>query len=240
MLVFGNRLYGKLLQCGESYVATWFFHVWFIPLFPLGSAVVLQPLEGNQVQTVKTSLQWRSVGLAYLRGWSVFLLLHGLLNWAENTPDDPSLYGPAVSALAVVLAVVGFFVLGRTDAATRARLELYREVFGYPVDLALLGPAADAVATSVHERLVAFGRTTAMNYRVMYDPATQWGLIALDPSMTDRGFLVHAMALARIERGRAQGEARAALDTLHDQIWARLQGLHAAPAPAWAPPAAHP
>ncbi|MFO0625960.1 MAG: hypothetical protein U0325_10125 [Polyangiales bacterium] len=240
MLVFGNRLYGKLLKCGESYVATWFFHVWFVPLIPLGSVVVLQHLDGNQVQTVKTSLQWRSLGLAYLRGWSVFLLLHGLLNWAEVTPEDPSLYGPVVSAVAVVLLVLGFAVLGRTDDATRARLEVYREVFGFPVDLALLGPAADGVAAAVHERLVSFGRTTAMNYRVMYDPATQWGLIALDPSMTDRAFLVHAMCLARIERARAQGESRAALDTLHDQIWARLQGLHAPAATAWAPPAAHP
>ena len=40
MLVFGMRLYGRTHRCGESYVATWFFHIWFIPRLPLGSVVV--------------------------------------------------------------------------------------------------------------------------------------------------------------------------------------------------------
>ena len=40
MIVFGQRLYGKMMQCGEAYVATRFFHVWFIPLIPLQSMVV--------------------------------------------------------------------------------------------------------------------------------------------------------------------------------------------------------
>lgn len=238
MLVFGTRLYGKTLRCGESYVATWFFHLWFVPLLPLGSAVVLRPLEGNQVQTIKTSIQWRSLGLAYLRGWSVFLLLHGIFNWVEAVPEDPSLYGPVVSAAALVLLVISFFVLGRTSDETRARLETYGEVFGYPVDLALLGGSADSLAAAIRERIVSFGRTTAMNYRAMYDPATQWGHIAMDPSMVDRGFLVHALCLARIERARVTGAARAELDALHERIWSKLRGLHAAPALPWQQPPA--
>jgi hypothetical protein len=229
MLVFGKRLYGRVLRCGEAYVATWFFHVWFIPLIPLGSAVVLRHLEGDQIQTLPTGLNLRSAAMAYLRGWSVFLLLHGLVTWADPGAEFGPYYGPAASLLALVGIVVGFFVLGRTDADTKARLETYARVFGHPVDLALLlAPDADGLARFLREELIANGRQTAVNYRVTYDPATQWGDIALDPSMTDPRFITHALCLARIERGQAQGAARAALDTLHDRIWTKLRALEAA------------
>ena len=48
-----------------------------------------------------------------------------------------------------------------------------------------------------------------MNYRATYDPATQWGTLALDPSMRDVAYLTNALALARIEGSRASGAAKA-------------------------------
>lgn len=236
MLVFGRRLYGRILHCEPSYVATWFLHVWFIPIIPVGSVVVLEPLDGGNLQIAKTRFNWRSAGVALLRGWSVFLLLHGLLSWAEADPEASALYGPIVSALALAGIVAGFFVVGRVSEETRARHDVYRAVFGYPVDLSLLVECAESLSASLRERLIASGRGTAMNYRATYDPATQWGEMALDPMMTDRDFLVHAMCLARVERGAARGEARDALDALHDRIWARLRSLGPAPIPAWSGP----
>lgn len=240
MLVFGRRLYGRILKCDESCVATWFLHVWFVPIIPAGSVLVLAPLPGDQLRVVKTDLNLRSIGVAYLRGWSVFLLLHGLFNIVEADPDGSALYGPAVAAVAVLGIILGFFVLGRTSDETRARHEVYRSVFGYPVDLALLGPSGDAFAAALRERIAVLGRNTAASYRAMLDPVTRWGDIALDPMTTDREFLACAMSLARLERGRATGPARDAFDGLHDQIWARLRALGPAPAPAWQPPAQHP
>ncbi len=234
MLVFGKRLYGKVLRCGESHVATWFFHLWLVPLIPLGSVIVLRT-EGAATQVLKTRLHLPSLGLAYLRAWSVFFLLHGLLNWAEERPSNGEYYGPVVTLLAAVGVIVGFFVLGRTRADTRARLETYGRVFGHPVDLALLGPEADGVATWLRQQLVASGRKVAVNYRVTYDPETQWGAIALDPSMNDARFLTHALCLARIERSKVKGAERASLDTLHDRIWERLRSLDAARTPPDAP-----
>lgn len=227
MLVFGKRFYGKVLRCRDAYVATQFFHFWFIPLIPLGSVIVLRPLENNQLQTVKTPMHWGSVGLAYLRGWSIFMLLHGLLNWMEPAHVNGAYYGPVVSVLAAVGIVVSFFVLGRTSAATKARFEVYARVFGHPIDLALLGPAGSDVAAWLRSQIVAHDVQLGAHYRAAYDPATQWAEIALDPSMRDPRFLTHALCLARIERTTAQGDARRALDATHDRIWARLCELDA-------------
>lgn len=229
MLIFGKRLYGKVLACGPSHVATWFFHLWFIPLIPLGSVIVLEKLDGDRLRLLPTRLHWASLGLAYFRAWSVFFLLHGLFNLGD--PENGAYYGAAVAIAAVVGIVVSFFVLGRTSADTRARLETYGRVFGHPIDLGLLRAEGDGVRSWLREQLIASGRTIAMTYREMYDPATQWGAIALDPSMTDRNFLACALCLARAERATVAGAERAAFDTLHDRIWERLRALNSASVP---------
>lgn len=232
MIVFGQRLYGKMMQCGEAYVATRFFHVWFIPLIPLQSMVVLRSFEGGQIEALQTPFHARSIGLAVLRGWSAFLLLHGLFSWLGAAPGDAGYYGPAVTAIALLGLVLGFFVLGRPSATQRAQLETYARVFGHPVDLALLGDARDGLAAWLREQLVTTGQQYAVNYRATYDPATQWGTLALDPSMRDVAYLTNALALARIEGSRASGAAKAELAQTHERIWARLQELEAAAAPA--------
>jgi hypothetical protein len=242
MIVFGQRLYGRMMQCGDAYVATRFFHVWFIPLIPFRSQLVLRSLPGGQIETLPTPFHWPSVGLAVLRGWSVFLLLHGLLNWIETDPVNGRYYGPVVSALAVLGLVLGFFVLGRTSATKRAQLETYARVFGHPVDLGLLGDARDGLAAWLRDQLVATGSQYAIHYRATYDPATQWGALALDPAMRDPAYLTNALALARIEASRARGAARAELAQTHDRVWARLQEVEAAAAPVASAPTtgAHP
>ena len=125
-----------------------------------------------------------------------------------------------------------FFVLGRPSATQRAQLETYARVFGHPVDLALLGAARDGLAAWLREQIVTTGQQYAVNYRATYDPATQWGALALDPSMRDVAYLTNALALARIEGSRASGAAKAELAQTHERIWARLQELEAAAAPA--------
>ncbi len=231
MIVFGQRLYGKTLRCGDAYVATRFFHVWFIPLIPMGSSIVLRSLDGGLVESIRTPFHFPSVGLALLRGWSVVLLLHGLLNWMEPDPAAPY-DGPVVSAVALVGLVLGLFVLGRTSKTKRAQLETYAQVFGHPIDLALLGDAREQLANAIREQLVVHGCQYAVHYRATYDPATQWGALALDPAMRDRVYLTQALALARIEASRASGPAKAELTQTHDRIWARMQELGPVAAPA--------
>jgi hypothetical protein len=59
--------------------------------------------------------------------------------------------------------------------------------------------------------------------------------------MRDVAYLTNALALARIEGSRASGAAKAELAQTHERIWARLQELEAAAAPAATPTmGAHP
>lgn len=239
MIIFGHRLYGKTLRCGESYVATSFFHLWFVPVLPLGSVVVLRSLPGGHVEEIRTRFHWASAGLAVLRGWSAFLVLHGLFNWMEEAPTNGALYGPVATALGVVGLVLGFLVLGRTSPLKRAQLETYAQVFGHPVDLALIDAARQPLADALRERLVTTGRQYAIHYRATYDPSTQWGALALDPTMRSREFLTDALALARIEWSFAEGAARGELARTHDRIWEKLRESEPA-APAVEPVHANP
>lgn len=86
MIVYGTRHYGKVDRLGLDakggpYVATRFAHVYFLPLIPLGSTLVLAE-SGNGVEGLKLSLSGKSVLFAYLRNWSVFLVgVFGLIGF---------------------------------------------------------------------------------------------------------------------------------------------------------------
>ncbi len=74
MFVFGNRLFGKVDQVpGLFHVATKFFHVNFVPLFPLGSWVVLHGSEKSSLTGTSWNgvelerIRWSSVSMAWLR-----------------------------------------------------------------------------------------------------------------------------------------------------------------------------
>jgi hypothetical protein len=63
--VVGVRPYGKVHRVpGLFYVATNFFHIWFIPLFPTGSWLILD--DGSQ-RSASIGLSARSILFAYLR-----------------------------------------------------------------------------------------------------------------------------------------------------------------------------
>ena len=81
MIVYGTRHYGKVDRLGLDakggpHVATRFAHIYFLPLIPLGSTLVVAE-SGNGVEGLKLSLSGKSVLFAYLRNWG--LLLVGVL-----------------------------------------------------------------------------------------------------------------------------------------------------------------
>src|SRR5688572_16403957 len=47
IIFYGTRLYGKVDQVDDTgiHVATRFFHIWFIPLIPLGSSLVVSKTD---------------------------------------------------------------------------------------------------------------------------------------------------------------------------------------------------
>jgi hypothetical protein len=133
MIVFGGRLFGKVEQVpGLFHVATQFFHVNFVPLFPTKSWLVLHGSEKtgfghNSWQGIELgSIRWGSVGVAWLRlGLFVALLTSGfgatvtlLGGGAERTT------GMWMSALAVgcFAAFVASYRIVRANADSLRRL----------------------------------------------------------------------------------------------------------------------
>lgn len=94
MIVFGTRLFGKVDEVpGYFFVATDFFHIWYLPLIPLGSHLVFG--EGDEGwQGVPVRLSLKSVAVAWLRGFAI--------------------------AGAVVFAIVGLVQGGWNDSLLRA------------------------------------------------------------------------------------------------------------------------
>jgi hypothetical protein len=74
IFIYGTRLYGKVDEVpGLCHVATRFFHVWFLPLIPVGSYIVVSQGKGG-----KGSFNGRGIGLdvkSTLVAWGRFGLL---------------------------------------------------------------------------------------------------------------------------------------------------------------------
>ena len=81
IMIFGRHLFGSVDRVpGCCYVATMFFHIFFLPLIPLGTFIVLEGSEtGNfferTFQGPRVRLGLKSVLVGYFRGWvGVFTL----------------------------------------------------------------------------------------------------------------------------------------------------------------------
>jgi hypothetical protein len=120
MFVWGTRWYGTVDRCGRQFAATRFFHMWFLPVIPLGTMWVTEDHGiGYQGHAMRWSL--KSIAAAYLR--SSLLVLTGLIALIAV---------PAGAWWTLALpAVAGLGALGslrwreaRGDAARRAELLL--------------------------------------------------------------------------------------------------------------------
>ncbi|MBK9030834.1 MAG: hypothetical protein IPL61_05755 [Myxococcales bacterium] len=70
LLVWGTRSYGRVDGFGGQFAATRFFHVWFMPLIPLGSTWVTEDL-GEHARGHAIRLSGKSLAAAYLRTWGL-------------------------------------------------------------------------------------------------------------------------------------------------------------------------
>ncbi|MGC3998136.1 MAG: hypothetical protein QM767_11865 [Anaeromyxobacter sp.] len=140
MIVFGSRLFGKVDHVpGHFYVATRFAHLYFLPLFPTSSWVVLDDgshessLTSSQWQGARLGrIAWRSVAMAWLRAGLMAVSLLAAI-FGLGALDDPSL---AVSGIALavmsVAAFAGSYRLGRADAA---RAQALARELGFPEEM---------------------------------------------------------------------------------------------------------
>ncbi len=67
MIVFGTRMYGRVDQMPEGYIATHFFHIWFVPLFPIKSILVTDDSNDRNVRGIPMGWSGKSILAAYVR-----------------------------------------------------------------------------------------------------------------------------------------------------------------------------
>lgn len=234
MIVFGVRQYGKVHACGPSYVATRFFHIWFVPLLPTESHLVFAE-QGDQARGVSVPLSGPSVLAGYLRAWGLigaavmgFTLLTDLSPHAE--PSISSVLFKLIGAsLMVAGAIVGFSLLGKLSPEEKQMRAVYSLYGSYPVDPAQIGPARlplrDLLMATVVERARGLAAT---GYRLSADPQYAWAPVALDPTQSDETLITAAFTLARVEASLAAPAERARWDDLHRPLWGRILAAHPA------------
>jgi hypothetical protein len=137
MILYGLRPFGRVDEIpGLGHVETTFFHVWFVPLLPLGSTFTMAGgnvapelhVDQDPARGFPLGLRFKSVLCAWLRA----ALHFGVVAWGAVAWYDGRV---AVGVAAIVAGILGSLVLGRlarSMSATR-RQALAREV-GFSAD----------------------------------------------------------------------------------------------------------
>jgi hypothetical protein len=83
ILIYGTGTYGKIDLCEGQYAATRFFHLYWMPLFPVSSTMWIQSDDDEHYRGHLVRWSVKSVLAAYLRTWGLFagscLLLSSLV-----------------------------------------------------------------------------------------------------------------------------------------------------------------
>jgi hypothetical protein len=138
-VAFGTKRYGRVdVVPGLLHVETEFFHLWYLPLVPLRSWIVL-PHQRDAWSGVPIPLSFRSVAIAWFRGCCFLLgfaaLILASIRWDEwiNNKRGPDLLVATVIGSIVVVAV--YFVPALFRAADPERAAELARLAGYSADV---------------------------------------------------------------------------------------------------------
>jgi hypothetical protein len=237
MIVYGMRHYGRIDEYQGTFIMTKFIHVWFLPLIPAGSHLVLEEGEDDSYSGISVGLNLRSMFAGYLRVWGVFGCIAGLIGLVISIKDALSAADPVDDIVNIVLAGFAFVVaiammaiawgvVGRLSSEEKKKRFVYAHFAGVGADLAEMREAR----TSIREGLFKYIAERAQGlsqtgYRMPPDPHNHWPQIALDPSFRDADFVGAAFALSRVEGSLLQGPAKAQMEMTHHALWQKVMQL---------------
>ena len=237
VIVYGTRFYGKVKACGSSFLGTQFFHIYYVPLIPISTQLILEENAGGGFKGIKSTFSVKSMLAAYLRVWGPIAVIAALaigLGGVSDFADEPlAMMVVGAFTVVVVLAllagtILGFAVVGKLSLDEKRKRGAYAMHLGYYVDPADLGDARhsfrDGLLSTILERARGLA---AMGYRMNADPAVAWPHIALDPTHTDDALITAAFTLARLDSSLAVGPQKMQLEQLHDQLWQRIASSNA-------------
>jgi hypothetical protein len=230
IIVYGTRFYGKINACGRSFLGTQFFHIYYVPLIPIGTHLILEESGAGSFKGIKSGFSVKSIVAAYLRVWGPIACVAALATGASALDEVEGLGTLVVGAMTGVVTlallvgtILGFAVLGKLSLDERQKRAVYALHFGYTVDPADLGDARRSFREGLVRTIAERARgLAAMGYRMNADPAVAWPHIALDPTHSDEALITAAFTLARLDASLVEGQQRFHLDQVHDQLWQRI------------------
>ena len=138
MFFFGDNYYGQVDRVrGLFFVRTRFLHIWFVPLIPRESYLFFDEQPDGQYIGVRIPLNWKSVFVAWMRGFLLFFAVIVLLGAAGPFESDQLSwrYKFAFAALCLgmaVLACIGYLWTLRFSRPTTARAVAHGAVLHIP------------------------------------------------------------------------------------------------------------
>ncbi len=237
IIVYGSRFYGRIRQCGSSFLATKFVHIYFVPLIPIGSHLVFEENGDGSYRGVAAPFSFKSVMAGYLRVWGpLAIILTGVLTAGavDDLSDDPLAmliaggFGGLVGLALLAGVILAYAVMGKLSTTEKQQRAVYALHSGYYVDPAELGDARHSLREDLIEKIRARARgLSAMGYRVSADPAQAWPHIAMDPTQNDEAFITAAFTLARLDGSLAQGPYKTHMEQVHAHLWQRISRSNA-------------
>lgn len=237
VIVYGTRFYGKVRACGSSFLGTQFFHIYYVPLIPIGTHLILEENGDGSYKGMKSSFSFKSMLAAYLRVWGPLAVIAAVclgMAAVDDVSDDAlatMVVGgfTAIVVLAMIVGtVLGWAVVGKLSQEERRKRGVYALHMGYYVDPADMGDARHAFRDGLLATIAERARGLAsMGYRMNADPAVAWPHVALDPTHHDEQLITAAFTLARLDSSLMQGQQKFQLEQVHDQLWQRISRTNA-------------
>jgi hypothetical protein len=133
IIIWGSRLYGKVDDVpGMFHVATKFGHLWYIPLIPLGSHLVISK-EGNGWTGAPVPISIKSILIAWLRAALIVATILSAIICIPGLPD-PQLTTPGKVLLVAIpivftgLTIASFALKPLRRASYKRALQLAEHV----------------------------------------------------------------------------------------------------------------
>jgi hypothetical protein len=107
IFIWGARLYGKVDEVpGMFHVATKFGHLWYIPLIPMSSHIIVEK-SGSGWRGKPVGMSGKSILVAWLRGAGIFCMLGSAFGTVVALGDRS---GPSAALVPVGIFAVSLFV----------------------------------------------------------------------------------------------------------------------------------
>ena len=126
VIIWGRSLYGRVDEVpGMCWVSTQFFHLYYIPLIPMGSYAVLSQ-QGNQWQGKSIGFSLKSLIMAWLRTAFVIAAIAGvitaLVGWFDGR-GHANMNTVLIGVALLVGGVGGFLASARVASVNMASYE---------------------------------------------------------------------------------------------------------------------